>query len=92
MAHAGLLARIRREFQDHPGIVLTFPQVLRLWSLEERDGTEALDALVAEGFLQRIDDLYVCASFSTTPHGARCRAHGFAIVRRLTLAPLPVPP
>jgi hypothetical protein len=62
MAHAGLLARIRREFQDHPGIVLTFPQVLRLWSLEERDGTEALDALVAEGFLQRIDDLYVWAA------------------------------
>ena len=61
MSHVGLLARIRREFQDHPGIVLTFPQVLRLWSLNEGDATAALDALISEGFLQRVDDVYVWA-------------------------------
>ena len=62
MSQARLLARIRREFQDHPGIALTLPQARRFWSLDERTGTEAFDALIAEGFLQRIDDVYLWAA------------------------------
>ena len=62
MSQARLLARIRREFQDHPGIALTLPQARRLWSLDERTGTEAFDALIAEGFLQRTDDVYLWAA------------------------------
>ena len=62
MSQARLLARIRREFQDHPGIALTLPQARRLWSLDERTGAEAFDALIAEGFLQRIDDVYLWAA------------------------------
>ena len=61
MSQARLLARIRREFQDHPGIALTLPQARRLWSLDERSGTEAFDALTAEGFLQRFNDVYLWA-------------------------------
>ena len=61
MSHARLLARIRREFQDHPGIALTLPQAQRLWSLDERTGTEAFDALIAEGFLRCIDQVYLWA-------------------------------
>lgn len=61
MSQARLLARIRREFQDHPGIALTLPQARRLWSLDERGGTEVFDALMAEGFLQRVDDVYLWA-------------------------------
>jgi hypothetical protein len=61
MSQARLLARIRREFQDHPGIALTLPQARRLWSLDERGGAEAFDALTAEGFLQRINDVYLWA-------------------------------
>ena len=53
MSQARLLAQIRREFQEHPGIALTLLQARRLWSLDERAGTEAFDALIAEGFLQR---------------------------------------
>jgi hypothetical protein len=61
MSQARLLARIRREFQDHPGIALTLPQARRLWSLDERTGTEAFEALMAEGFLQRFSDVYLWA-------------------------------
>jgi hypothetical protein len=59
MSQARLLARIRREFQDHPGIVMTLPQARRLWSLDERSGAEAFAALTAEGFLQRVNDVYL---------------------------------
>lgn len=62
MSQARLLARIRREFQDHPGIALTLPQARRLWSLDESTGAQALDALTAEGFLRRIDDVYLWAA------------------------------
>jgi hypothetical protein len=59
MTQARLLARIRREFQEHPGIAVTLPQARRLWSLDERGGTEAFNALISEGFLQRVDDVYL---------------------------------
>ena len=59
MSQARLLARIRREFQDHPGIALTLPQARRLWSLDERSGAAAFDALTAEGFLRRFNDVYL---------------------------------
>jgi hypothetical protein len=62
MSQARLLNRIRREFQDHPGIALTLPQARRLWSLDERGGTEAFEALTAEGFLRRINDVYLWAA------------------------------
>ena len=62
MSQARLLTQIRREFEDHPGIALTLPQARRLWSLDERAGAEAFEALIAEGFLQRIDDVYLWAA------------------------------
>jgi hypothetical protein len=61
MSQARLLDRIRREFQDHPGIAVTLPQARRLWALEEHSGAEAFDALVAEGFLQRVNDVHFWA-------------------------------
>jgi hypothetical protein len=62
MTPARLLARIRREFREHPGIALTLPQAQRLWSLDERNGTAVFDALMAEGFLRRVDDVYLWAA------------------------------
>jgi hypothetical protein len=56
-----LLNRIRQEFQEHPGIALTLPEARRLWSLDEKAGSDAFDALLAEGFLQRVDDVYLWA-------------------------------
>jgi hypothetical protein len=61
MTQTRLLNRIRRQFQDHPGIAVTLPQARRLWSLEEQAGSDAFDTLLAEGFLQRVDDVYLWA-------------------------------
>lgn len=61
MTKRRLLDRIRREFQDHPGIAVTLRQAQVLWSLDNRHCTEAFDDLTAEGFLRRVEDLYVWA-------------------------------
>lgn len=59
MSTARLLARIRREFQDHPGIAVTLPQAQSRWSLDKSRCTRAFERLMAEGFLSRIDDMYL---------------------------------
>ena len=59
MSTTRLLARIRREFQEHPGIVVTLPQAQSRWSLDKGHCTQAFEALLAEGFLQRICDAYL---------------------------------
>jgi hypothetical protein len=59
MSTVRLLARIRREFQDHPGIVVTLPQAQSRWSLDKAHCTQAFDVLLAEGFLRRIGDAYL---------------------------------
>jgi len=84
MSQARLLARIRREFQEHPGIALTLPQARRLWSLDERAGTEAFEALIAEGFLQRTDDVYLWASAPVPSFRPRSTNRGLAVVRSRT--------
>lgn len=59
MSKDRLLARIRREFQNHPGIAVTLPQAQILWALEKPRCAEAFDALTAEGFLTQIDGVYL---------------------------------
>ncbi len=59
MSTARLAARIRREFQDHPGIVVTLPQAQSRWSLDKTHCTQAFERLIAEGFLSRIGDVYL---------------------------------
>ena len=81
MSQARLLARIRREFQEHPGIALTLPQARRLWSLDELAGTEAFESLIAEGFLQRIDDVYLWAAAPVPSFRPRTANRGFTVVR-----------
>jgi hypothetical protein len=54
-----LLAAIRREFQDHPGIIVTLPQARSRWGLDEHRCAMAFDTLLAEGFLRRMGDGYV---------------------------------
>lgn len=59
MTTARLLANIRREFQEHPGIVVTLTQAQSRWSLDKRHCSQAFEALLAEGFLQRVGDAYL---------------------------------
>jgi hypothetical protein len=48
-----LLARVRGEFREMPGLCLTVPQACRLWQLDAQDCICVLGVLVAEGFLAR---------------------------------------
>jgi hypothetical protein len=48
-----LLARIRGEFLEMPGMRLTPGQAARLWHLSERAAVAALEALTEGGFLAR---------------------------------------
>ena len=68
MSTARLLATIRREFQEHPGIVVTLPQAQSRWSLDKRHCTRAFETLMAEGFLSRIGDAYLCAGGLPEPN------------------------
>ena len=48
-----LTTRIRGEFNEMPGLKLTMAQACRLWHTDEDAVAQALDALVAEGFVTR---------------------------------------
>jgi hypothetical protein len=50
---ATLLARIRGEYQEMPGLHLTLAQAARLWHEHADVCRTVLDQLVAEGFLHR---------------------------------------
>jgi hypothetical protein len=49
----GLLAQIRGEFREMPGLTLTLRQASRLWNLDLLTCDVALRTLVDEGFLGR---------------------------------------
>ena len=53
MYAARLVDRIRDEYLLLPGLNLTFWQVQRLFTADEPSASAALEALVAEGFLQK---------------------------------------
>jgi hypothetical protein len=45
------LARIRSEYIEMPGLVLTLPQAARLWGFGTRGAAELLTVLLEAGFL-----------------------------------------
>lgn len=55
-AHDLLLTRIRGEFDEMPGLRLTFPQACRLWNLDPSRCLAVLEHLVAEGFIYETAD------------------------------------
>jgi hypothetical protein len=48
--------RIRGEFNEMPGLCLTFKQAQRLWALDGTTCARALEDLLAQGFLRRTFD------------------------------------
>jgi hypothetical protein len=48
-----LSERVRREFEEMPGLRLTLCQAQRLWSEDRRTCGVVLDGLVTRGFLKR---------------------------------------
>lgn len=58
-----LLARIRSEYMEMPGLRLTLLQARRLWTIDALTCAAALSALEASGFLGRTrDGAYVLSS------------------------------
>jgi hypothetical protein len=51
-----LVARIRNEFTEMPGLRLTPCQAVRLWNTDAAVCAAAVDALVRSGFLSRDED------------------------------------
>lgn len=49
---AALIDRVRREFDEMPGLQLTVPQAARLWGLEIPACESVLNALVETAFLR----------------------------------------
>jgi hypothetical protein len=54
-ADSDVIARVRGEFREMPGMRLTFDQAVRLWALDRRTCETVLDRLVTVGYLVRDD-------------------------------------
>ena len=52
MSFAKAVDRVRADFLEMPGLELTVPQAVRLWSLGLDDCRHVIDALVDAGFLK----------------------------------------
>jgi len=63
-----LVARIRGEYREMPGLRLTFAQACRLWQVDASTCEAVLQTLLAEGFLVRTADGAFMAL--PTPHMA----------------------
>jgi hypothetical protein len=64
---ADLRSLIRAEYREMPGLNLTLPQAIRLWTAEPALCSQVLEALVDTGFLRRAGATYVRAD-----GGRRC--------------------
>lgn len=52
MPPADIVARVRSEFIEMPGLQLTVAEASRLWGLEQPACRDLIDALVATAFLR----------------------------------------
>jgi hypothetical protein len=63
-----LVARIRGEYREMPGLRLTFAQACRLWQVDAPTCETLLEQLVREAFLYKTDNgAYIALRWSTSP-------------------------
>jgi hypothetical protein len=58
---ADLGSLIRAEYREMPGLTLTLPQAIRLWTADPVACARVLDALIESGFLCREGETYMRA-------------------------------
>lgn len=63
-SHEALVARVRGEYLEMPGLRLTVPQACRLWQIDPRVCEAVLQELVEERFVARTRDGAFIASGS----------------------------
>ena len=66
-----LVRRIRAEYDEMPGLSVTFPQACRLWQVDTATCQRVLDILVGENFLARRKDGSFIAFKATRPPSRR---------------------
>ncbi len=57
-----LMARVRGEYREMPGLRLTVAQARRLWQLDVVLCTKVFDRLVSEGFVEQTNTGFYLAS------------------------------
>lgn len=80
-----LVARIRAEYEQMPGLRLTFVQACRLWQLDGTTCLALLEQLVVERYLHRTRDGAYVAYPNARPRTAKAalrRSHSTAAHRR----------
>jgi hypothetical protein len=69
-----LIARIRGEYREMPGLRLTLAQACRLWQVDAPTCETLLEQLVHEGFLHRTDNgAYIAVSLSGARQPAKAQ-------------------
>jgi hypothetical protein len=69
-----LVARIRGEYREMPGLRLTFAQACRLWQVDASTCEAVLHTLLKEHFLTRTKDGAFVAQSVTGPHFTQMKA------------------
>jgi len=70
-----LLARIRGEYREMPGLRLTFAQACRLWQVDAATCEMLLEHLVREAFLYKTDNGAYVALAATNTRQAKAQLH-----------------
>jgi hypothetical protein len=68
-----LVARVRGEYQEMPGLRLTFAQACRLWQVDASTCEMLLEQLVRERFLYKTDSGAYIAMSATTRRQVKAR-------------------
>jgi hypothetical protein len=78
-----LVARIRGEYREMPGLQLTFAQACRLWQVDGQTCESVLEHLVRERFLYKTaNGAYIGLPSTTSRHAkAHLRAEHLSLVR-----------
>ena len=69
--HESLIARVRGEYREMPGLRLTFAQACRLWQLDASTCEMLLEQLVREAFLYKTGNGSYVAIPSTSSRQAK---------------------
>jgi hypothetical protein len=70
--HESLVARIRGEYTEMPGLRLTLAQACRLWQMDTANCESVLQTLVNDSFLVRTKDgVFIALPMYTRPTAAK---------------------
>jgi hypothetical protein len=81
MSFAAVVDRVRGEFVEMPGLELTLPQAVRLWTLGADDCRFVIDALVDVGFLKWTPRRTIVRTGRNLPWGSESHTANISVRR-----------